>query len=128
MVNKTFAWTTLTFTVLIALSACSSGQSVAQDTLSPEAVKGKQVFTQYCAACHDAANDLVVVGPSLVGLATRAGDREPGKDARAYIEESILTPDAYTVEGFDNLMPKTFEKTLSEEEFNSLIAFLLTLK
>jgi cytochrome c2 len=128
MVIKSVLQTLITLLTVLALSACSSAQTAAEDTLDPEVAKGKQVFRQYCAACHDTANDLVIVGPSLVGIASRAGEREPGKDAATYIEESIMTPEAYIVEEYDDLMPKTFATTLSSEEFDSLIAYLMTLK
>jgi mono/diheme cytochrome c family protein len=128
MVNKKALWTLIALAAIMALSACGPSQSTPDDTLSPEEAKGKQLFTQYCAACHDTANDLVVVGPSLVGIASHADEREPGKDASTYLVESITNPDAYIVQEFDDLMPKTFAKTLTEEEIDSLVAFLLTLK
>ncbi len=67
------------------------------------------------------------MGPSLAGIGTRAAEHIPDMDARTYIEQSILNPDAYIVEGFPNAMPNDFGKKLSGEELDALVHFLLTL-
>jgi hypothetical protein len=69
-----------------------------------------------------------VIGPSLAGVATRAATRMPGYDAQAYIETSILNPGAYVVDGFKDVMPKNFGKDLTSDDFNAIVAFLLTQK
>ena len=69
-----------------------------------------------------------MIGPSLAGVATRAETRVNGDDARAYIETSILNPSAYVVDGFKDVMPKNFGKDLTSDDFNAIVAFLLTLK
>lgn len=97
-------------------------------TLDPLAVQGKQLFSQNCATCHSLEPGKTIVGPSLAGIASRAGARMPDTDARAYIEQSILEPGAYIVPGFPNGMPTDFGKKLSGDDFNALVAFLLTLK
>ena len=49
--------------------------------------------------------------------------------AEAYIKESILTPDAFIAPGFQpNLMPGTFGQTLSGQQIDDLVAFLLSRK
>lgn len=89
---------------------------------------GRRVFQQHCAACHALTPDTVIVGPSLAGIATRAGTRVPGLDARRYIELSILRPGDYVVEGFPNAMPADLGKKITGEEFDALVAFLMTLR
>jgi nitric oxide reductase subunit C len=111
------------------LTACSGGSSDAPtSTLDALAEHGRRVFTQNCATCHALAPDTLIVGPSLAGVAARAGSRLPDLDAQSYIELSILRPDAYIVSGFSDLMPKDFGKKLTGEEFDALVAFLLTLE
>ena len=113
----------------ILLSACSSMSAVqATPTLDPLAIQGKQVYVGHCAGCHALEPNTIIVGPSLAGVATRAGSRVPGDDAQAYIETSVLNPSAYVVEGFNDVMPKNFAKDLTSDEFNALVAFLMTLK
>jgi nitric oxide reductase subunit C len=115
--------------VSLALAACSSGASEdIPPTLTPDQARGQQVFAINCASCHATQPDMLIVGPSLAGIARLAAERAPGEDARDYLVASILDPDAYIVPGFNDLMPKTFGKTLSGEDLDALIEYLFTLK
>jgi cytochrome c2 len=91
---------------------------------------GQTEFTAAgCAACHSLQPNVRIVGPSQVGIATRAATRKPGYSAELYIYESITRPNAYVVEGFpSDVMPKTFKDTLKPQQVADLIAFLMTLK
>lgn len=115
------------FTLFTFLTACATS-AVGTPTLTQQENQGAQLFTVYCAACHSTVGDAVIVGPSLAGIATRAETRGAGMDARAYLEQSILDPSAYLIEGFADLMPKNWGDVLNDEELDALIAFLLTLK
>ena len=93
---------------------------------TPGGLDGSQVFvSKGCSGCH--AIDQVVVGPAIGGIATRGSERKPGLSAEAYIRESIETPGAFVVDGFPNLMP-SLRGSMSDEEFDALVAYLLTLK
>ena len=96
-------------------------------TLSPEAVQGKSIFSRECGSCHSLIADTIIVGPSLYKVAERATERVPEQDARTYLLTSILAPNRYLVEGYQDLMPATFGKRLSGEDVDALVAFLLTL-
>ena len=97
-------------------------------TLAPGEVSGELVFSQNCAPCHLLSPDDVKVGPSLHGIADRAETRVAGQDARSYLLNSILRPEEYMVEGFDNLMPASLAKNLTGEELDAVVDYLLTLK
>ncbi|MCW5873722.1 MAG: cytochrome c [Anaerolineales bacterium] len=96
--------------------------------LSAQEEQGKRAFSQYCGACHSIVGDTSIVGPSMAGIATRAETRIEGMSAHDYLIESILDPGAYLVPGFDNLMPSTWGTTLTGEQMDAIIAFMLTLK
>ncbi len=82
-----------------------------------------------CAACHSLTPDVVVVGPSLAGVGTRAASRKPGYSPELYIYESITNPGAYVVNGFsDGLMPKNFKDILTPQQISDLVAYLSSLK
>ena len=112
----------------------------ALDTALPQgnADNGKNLFTaQGCAACHSLKPGEKIVGPSLAGIATRAGDTIKAADYKGkattgelYIRESIVQTGAYVVPGYpDGVMPKDFGTAkLSAQDFADLIAFLLTYK
>jgi ferredoxin len=82
-----------------------------------------------CSLCHSLNPDEVLVGPSLAGVATRAGNRVTGMNSEAYLYQSILEPDTYIVDGFPagQMLPDLGER-LSSDQIDNLVAFLLTLK
>ncbi|MCC6298693.1 MAG: cytochrome c [Anaerolineales bacterium] len=110
------------------LAACSTNAAPPTPTFTPLEQIGQAVYTLRCAQCHVLVPDTIVIGPSLAGVATRAETRIAGYDAQAYIEESILSPKSYLVEGFPDTMPTNFAKELTSEEFQGIVAFLMTLK
>src|SRR5262245_43950145 len=110
------------------LAACSGTGAAPTPTLTPLEQEGQAVFTLRCAQCHALTPNTVVIGPSLAGVATRAGTRVSGYDAQAYIETSVLLPRDYIVQGFTDTMPTNFGKELTSEELSAVVAFLMTLK
>lgn len=89
---------------------------------------GQAVFANTgCAACHSLAADTVLVGPSLAGLAARAGETVPGQSAEDYLRESIVDPEAHVVDGFPaHVMPGNFGRRLTTAEIEAVIAYLLS--
>ena len=110
------------------LAACSARSAEPTPSLTPFEQLGQSVYTLRCAQCHLLVPDTIVIGPSLTGIATRAASRIPGYDAQEYIESSILSPPEFIVEGFPDTMPTNFAKELTSEEFEAVVAFLMTLK
>ena len=115
----------------LALAACGGGGS--GDTAVDA---GKELFAQPiigtqagCSTCHSLEAGVTVVGPSMAGIATRAGTTIAGTSAEDYIRQSILEPDAHLVEGFPaGTMPQVWGDELSDEQLSNLVAYLLTLK
>jgi nitric oxide reductase subunit C len=89
---------------------------------------GEQAFRdQGCSACHTLEPDQRLVGPSLAGVASRAGTRQPGYSAEEYLYESIVDPNAYVVAGFQGgLMPANYARRLDAQQLADLLAFLMT--
>lgn len=87
-----------------------------------------------CAGCHGEPGGAGLVGPNLGGIATRAATRVPGLSAEEYIHQSIVQPNAFVVPECPsgpcapNLMPATYEQTLSPAELDGLVQYLLTLE
>ena len=128
MKPKTLWLLSLTALTLFILSACGTQNSNAGSSPSDEAKiqRGELVFLANCSACHSTTIDLVIVGPSMMGIASRSDGIVSGLDARAYIEQSILEPGAYINEDFQNLMPNTYANSITDEDLESLIAYLMT--
>lgn len=117
--------------IICLLAACSNDNPPAEKKLDPDsnAGKGQVLFSTHCATCHAVKGDRVVVGPSLEGIATRASERVPELSATDYLRESILYPDNYLVEPHQlGSMQQNFGSTLTSEDVDYLIAYLLTLK
>ncbi len=69
-------------------------------------------------------------GPALKGLFGRGVALVDGSSVTAddnYLKESITDPAAKVVKGFSPIMP-TFKGVLTEEEINSLVAYIKSLK
>jgi nitric oxide reductase subunit C len=94
-----------------------------------------------CFACHATSAGVNLVGPSLAGISTRAlqiiaDPNYHGKatDAKSYLHESIVDPNAYLVPGATyssgghSLMPTGFDSSLTPQQVDELVAYLMTLK
>lgn len=92
------------------------------------AAAGKQVFvgTGGCGACHTLADAQTTaqVGPNL-GTAITADAKKAGQALPAFIQQSIVAPNAYISPGFPaNVMPQNFGSTLSKSQIDALVAYL----
>lgn len=115
----------------LAAAAPASAQSASSPPSGTPAEQGRYWFSHppaMCSTCHSLEPNVVVVGPSLAGVASRAAARVPGEDAATYLRTSIVNPSAYIVPGFVDAMQKNFGTTLTGDQIDDLIAFLLTLQ
>lgn len=81
-----------------------------------------------CSTCHNTDSDKRLIGPGLLDIAKRAATRVEGVSANEYIHTSIVNPSAHVVEGYQDIMPKNWNKAFSEDQLNDLMAYLLTLQ
>src|SRR5919199_2671968 len=79
-----------------------------------------------CTACHglgtrapNLLTDYAGQGP----IGARCGTREPGKDCKAYLYESLTNPTAFVVPGFGPIMPD-MRRQLSNDQIWATVAFL----
>lgn len=94
-----------------------------------------------CAACHSVAPGVNIVGPTMAGMPATAAARiaspeyrGQAKDAAGYIRESILEPNAHVLTGPTyaaggrSLMPSDYGQTLTPEQVDQIVAYLMTLR
>jgi nitric oxide reductase subunit C len=95
-----------------------------------------------CFTCHSTSPDVVLAGPSLAGMASRAAEvveseKYTGSAATAeeYVYESIVEPHAHITEGPDfyaingrSVMPDNYDETLTAEQIEQLVAYLMSLR
>lgn len=95
-----------------------------------------------CSACHSTAPDVVLAGPSVAGMAERAaavveseGYTGSATTAEDYVRESIIEPSAHITAGpgfFSvngrSVMQDNFGETLTADEIDQLVAYLMSLR
>ncbi|MBN2045462.1 MAG: cytochrome c [Anaerolineales bacterium] len=112
--------------ILVLLLVSCSPKTPAIDPAVHEL--GEKVFQANCSGCHSLNYDVVLVGPSMLGIADRAANMVEGMDAYTYLEQSILEPSAFLNEGFMDLMPPTYRQSLTPQEVDAVIQYILILE
>src|SRR6266404_7342983 len=88
---------------------------------------GEEIFKTKgtCEICHRIGQK-GTRAPDLAGIGARAAKTKPGMSAKAYIIESLISPQAYIVEGYPNIMPQVDKPpiALNRSELWALTAFL----
>lgn len=130
----------LLLVLVLVLTACGGGDGEQEEPAAGggavgDAANGEELFKQQtlesqagCITCHSLEPDQVIVGPSMAGIANRAGDRVSDLSAEEYLRQSIMETNAYVVEGFpEGVMPAAFADVLSDQQVDDLVAYMLTL-
>ncbi len=113
----------------LTMMACSSSGS-------PEASKGKDLFTKYqCSVCHNTTGAAGGTGPTLKGLFGKQVKLDGGQTVTAddaYIKESILQPDAKIVEGYSKgtmaAVVSQYESDIQQDgNLDALVAYIKSL-
>lgn len=99
-----------------------------------DAENGEKLFKQTtiggvpgCATCHSLKPGIRMVGPSMADARTMAADAAEGMSTEEFLRESITDPNAHITEGFSKgLMYQNYEKDLTQQQIEDLVAFLLT--
>lgn len=90
-----------------------------------------------CNACHTIpgiAGAVGIVGPNLSNIGAEASTRIPGYTAEQYLHESLVDPNAFIAPKCPfgsctpGSMPNTLVQTLTPEEIQTMINYLLTLQ
>jgi len=113
----------------LALAVCTLAAACGEPRATEPIARGAQVYREKsCATCHQIGTGGGTGGPPLSHIATVAETREPGTSAEDYIRQSVLDPGAYVVPGYPDTMPRGLARGMSQEDFDDLVRYLLTLK
>ncbi|MCY3717342.1 MAG: cytochrome c oxidase subunit II [Chloroflexi bacterium] len=97
-------------------------------------LRGEILIQEYiCNSCHtlDSLEWSSRTGPSLNGIAERAGERVPGQSAEEYLVQSIWNSQAFTVPGYTEQMAafgpdQTDANAMNAEQLYAITAYLCT--
>jgi hypothetical protein len=116
--------------IALTIGACGGGNGGSSGS-SGQGLFEEKVLEGHagCVTCHSREPGEVLTGPSLAAIGADAASRVSGMAASAYLEESILDPDAFVVDGFDDgLMPQVWGDVLDDSQVSALVDYLLTLQ
>jgi len=128
--------TVSTTTTTTTLATTTTTEAIVLAPLPPgDAAVGESLFNMpmqvrlgdACSTCHSTSGAEQGWGPLLDGIAGVAGDRVEGLGAEDYLQESIIAPRAYGLEGWELHMPQNYAGILAEQDIADLIAYLLKL-
>ena len=93
----------------LLLVACQSSSSGTTTASTGDVNHGREVFlSKGCTGCHTMAgipNAVGTLGPPLTSIGATAGVRRTTEHAEEYLRESIKSPNAYVVPGFQSPSP-----------------------
>jgi len=113
----------------LALAACVLATGCAEPKATDPIQRGRQVYREKnCASCHVIGTEGGTIGPPLTHIGTVADTREPGVGAEDYIGRSIRDPGAYVVPGYPDTMSRGLDRSMTQEDFDDLVQYLLTLR
>jgi mono/diheme cytochrome c family protein len=105
-------------------SGAASTEQVGGDTVvnaEPDLNLGRELYLANCTACHTAQDG---VGPGLATMRDSAAARIEGVSAEDYLRDSIVNPSAFVVEGYEDIMPKTYGDQFTDHDVASLVKFI----
>ena len=137
-----FAYVLLLVVTLIASGCAVVGRANAPALPAGDPQRGQALFSQAsirgtsgCITCHSLARYKVIVGPSLWGVATRAGRiiespnyQGTATSAEEFLRESITRPNAVIASGFAHSVMPDWLTVLDEQQIQDLVAYLMTQK
>jgi mono/diheme cytochrome c family protein len=101
--------------------------------VTPEALAaaGERIYNGAggCVACHGLgtrAPNLLTDHGGQGSIGARCGSRRSGMDCKSYLYESMTTPGAFVVPGFENIMPD-MRRQLADDQIWAVIAYLQSL-
>jgi mono/diheme cytochrome c family protein len=107
-------------------SSDGAGNVAAGEKLFAEKLVGVQPG---CITCHSLEEGVVMVGPSMAGIGSRAGSSVAGQSAEEYLLASINAPDEHVTDGFEaGQMPAALADELTDQQKQDLVAYLMSLK
>jgi cytochrome c oxidase subunit 2 len=112
--------------MLLVLCAAALALAACEEPPATEPIaRGQQLYRKLdCGRCHHVDGQGGRLGPDLSRIGSVAETRRPNTSAEDYIRESILSPGAYVVPGYNDVMPRGLARSLPESDLEALVRFL----
>ena len=127
-----FVWAALLLIACAAAPTAQPGDAERGRALFNQPVQGDRGEVQACSRCHaikDGEKSATNLGTNLHDIGARAGKTVSGQSAEEYLRTSIVDPDAHLAGNFqDGLMYRGYAKSLTPQQIDDLVAYMLTLK
>jgi mono/diheme cytochrome c family protein len=104
---------------VLALAGCGNEDEERRAEPAPKGDPGLKVWAaQGCGSCHSfaPAGAKATIGPNLA--------HSLGGRSRAYIRQSIVSPNAKVYGGGTSIMPEGFAQRMSKAELDALVEFI----
>ncbi len=109
--------------VLALVAALACEEPAATEPLA----RGRQLYGKLdCGRCHVIDGRGGTIGPDLSHIGTVAAERKPPASAEDYVRESIVSPGAYIVPGYNDVMPRGLARNLSVSDLDALVLYLVS--
>lgn len=110
---------------LTVVKDAAKAKKVASELPAGNAANGKVLYEDKgCVGCHT-LDGKASVGPSFQGVYTRVASRKPEYSPKEYIYESVVNPNAFVVDGFQQgIMPNNYNTQFKPQEMADLLAWL----
>jgi cytochrome c len=118
-VNRSFVAVATGVLLTAGLLLAQNSPPKPKSSSSASAARGKNVFGEKCAVCHNADSTEKKIGPGLKGMSKRTAFTISGKKIT---DESLKD----WIENGDTLMPP-FKDTLTSEQIRDVVAYVKTL-
>ncbi len=117
-----FALLSIVVLTIFEYTAVADVREYFSDVDKQEALEyGKVLFdTRGCAACHAIEPNIKSLGPNLFEL--------PRKFTEEYIRQSIITPGAVIVSGYEDVVMPNFGQILDEDQINALVEYVASIR
>jgi mono/diheme cytochrome c family protein len=110
--------------LLLVMAVAAGLSGIALGAASP--TKGKAVYAANgCGSCH-AIGKKGALGPNLAKGALAADAKKRKQAPAIFVRASITKPNAFVAKGYKKgVMPATYGKSLSKQQLDNLVAYLL---
>lgn len=117
--NRSFVGLAIGVVLTTGLLLAQNSPPKSKSSSGGSAVRGKNIFGEKCAVCHNADSTAKKIGPGLKGMSKRTTFTISGKKIT---DESLKD----WIENGDTLMPP-FKDALTSEQIRDVVAYVKTL-